>query len=122
VFTDGGVSANTTIDNTTDGRGKFAWVGDSGERGASFLLVYKARSGRPALRNNLRQIGFFSNTGQAVDTKSSLIATNVENQTMAVVLNYMALDGSEASFRDVIGGTDPFLGVTDKYLLFSRLG
>lgn len=122
VFTDGSVSANTTIDNSADGRGKFAWVGDSGERGAAFILVYKARGGRPALRNNLRQVGNFSNTGQGVDTRSSLLAANVENLTKAVVLNYMALDGTEAAFRDVIGGTDPFLGVTDKYLLFSRLG
>jgi hypothetical protein len=121
VFTDGGVSANTTVDNTADGRGKFAWTGDSGERGAGFILLYKARGGRPALRNNTRQIGHFIDGGQAVDSKGSLIATNVENQAKAVVLNYMALDGSETLFRDVIGGTDPFLGVTDKYLLFSRL-
>jgi len=122
VFTDGGISSSATVDNSTGGRGKLAWAGDSGERSASFMLLYRAGNGRPSLRNNLRQVGYFVDGGQAVDTKSSLIATDVNMQAMAVVLNYLALDGSESKLGDVIGDADPFTGVTDKYLLFNKLG
>lgn len=121
IFTDGGISSNDDVDNSTNGRGKLAWTGDSGERSASILLMYKAGR-RPALRNNLRQVGHFIDNGQAVDAKGSLIATDVTKQAMAVLLNYMALDGSEGKFRDVIGDSDPFMGVMDKYLLFNRQG
>ncbi|MGZ3693805.1 MAG: hypothetical protein ACXWQO_06365 [Bdellovibrionota bacterium] len=120
VFTDGGISSNGTLDASAAGRGKLAWTGDSGDRSASFMLMYKAGSKRPALRNTLRQIGYFSDAGQGVDTKSSLIATDINKQAMAVVLNYLALDGSEAKLGDVIGDTNPFTAVMDQYLLFNK--
>jgi hypothetical protein len=120
VFTDGGISSNGGIDASATGRGKLNWTGDSGDRSAAFMLMYKAGSKRPALRSTGRQIGFFSDAGQAVDTKSSLIATDINKQAMAVVLNYLALDGNEAKLADVIGDSDPFIGVTDKYLLFNK--
>lgn len=122
VFTDGGVSSNLIEDNSANGRGKLSWAGDSGERSASFILVYRAGNGRPSLRNNTRQVGHFVDGGQAVDTKGSLIATDVTRQAMAVVLNYLALDGSEGKLADVIGDANPFIGAMDKYLLLNRLG
>lgn len=121
VFTDGGITSSQTVDSSTGGRGKLAWTGDSGDRSASFILMYRA-AGKPLLRATSRQIGYFTDPGQGVDTKSSLIATDVTSQAMAVVLNYMGLDGSEGSFGDVVGGNDPFTGVTDKYLLFNKQG
>ncbi|MGZ3656201.1 MAG: hypothetical protein ACXVCS_11640 [Bdellovibrionota bacterium] len=123
VFTDGGITSNTTVDNSTAGRGKLSWSGDSGDRSASFVLMYKAGGvGRPAMRSAARQIGAFSDAGQGVDTKSSLIATNVTTQAQAVVLNYLALDGSESKLGDVIGGSDPFTGVENNYLMFNKQG
>jgi hypothetical protein len=122
VYTDGGITSSATVDNSTGGRGKLSWTGDSGDRSASFMLLYRTGSGRPTLRSMARQVGYFSDAGQAVDTKSSLIATDVTAQAMAVVLNYLALDGNEGKLSDVIGDADPFTGVTDKYLFFSKLG
>lgn len=122
VFTDGGVASNGTLDNTTAGRGKGIWTGDSGERSAAFILVYRAGNGRPSLRNTLRQVGYYRDSGQAVDANSSLVARDVEKLSMAVVLNYMALDGSEGQFSNVVLGANPFAGAMDKYLLFNKLG
>jgi hypothetical protein len=121
VFTDGGVSSSGAADNSANGRGKGVWTGDSGERSAAFALVYRAGTGRPSLRNNLRQIGYFADGGQAVDTQSSLIARNVENLSMAVLLNYMALDGTEGQLTNMLGGTNPFAASMDKYLMFNKL-
>jgi hypothetical protein len=121
VFTDGGITSSQTVDNSTDGRGKLAWTGDSGDRSAAFILMYRARA-KTLLRNNTRQIGYFTDPGQGVDTKSSLIANDVNTQAMAVVLNYLALDGNEGKLADVLGSNDPFTGVTDKYLLFGKQG
>jgi len=122
VFTDGGVSSNGDTDNSANGRGKGVWSGDSGERSASFILLYRNGNGRPSLRNATRQVGFFFDGGQAVSTNSSLVARDVEKLSMAVLLNYLALDGSEGQLGNLIGGTDPFAGSTDKYLLFNKIG
>ncbi len=121
VFTDGGISSNGTLDNSTGGRGKGVWSGDSGERSAAFILVYRPGNARPSLRNNLRQVGYFLDGGQAVDTQSSLIARDVEKLSMVVALNYMALDGTEGQFGNIVGSMDPFSAAKDKYLLFNRL-
>jgi hypothetical protein len=122
IFTDGGVASNGTLDNSVAGRGKGVWTGDSGERSAAFILVYRAGSGRPSLRNQLRQVGYFRESGQSVDSNSSVIARDVEKLSMAVVLNYLALDGSEGNFSNIVLGANPFMGAMDKYLLFNRLG
>jgi hypothetical protein len=120
VFTDGGVSAGTTEDASAAGRGKLVWTGDSGERSASFILLYRA-AGKPSLRSANRQIGFYTE-GQGVDRAGSVIAKSVENQVMAVLMNYMALDGTEGSYRNVVGGNvDPFGGSIDKYVLFNKV-
>jgi hypothetical protein len=118
VFTDGGITSSQTVDSTTGGRGKLAWTGDSGDRSASFILMYRA-AGKPSLLTTGRQIGYF-NSAQGVDTKSSLIATDVNMQAAAVVLNYLALDGSQAQLGDVLGGNDPFTGVESTYQLFNK--
>ncbi len=121
VFTDGGIVSSGAVDNSVGGRGKGIWSGDSGSRSSAFILTYRAGNGRPALRNNLRQIGSFVEAGQAVDPQSSLIATDIEKLSMSVVLNYMALDGSEGQFASVVGGVDPFMTAKDTYLLFNKL-
>src|SRR5688572_29329064 len=48
VFSDGSLSANGTVDNTADGRGKFMWAADNQQTAASFFLVYNP-AGRPQI-------------------------------------------------------------------------
>ncbi len=48
VFSDGSLSANGTVDNTADGRGKFMWASDNQQTAASFFLVYNP-AGRPQI-------------------------------------------------------------------------
>jgi hypothetical protein len=48
VFSDGSLSSNGAIDNSTDGRGKGMWVSDNSSTAASFFLVYNPTR-RPVL-------------------------------------------------------------------------
>lgn len=122
VFTDGGVSSNGTIDATVAGRGKGVWTGDSGERSAAFVLVYKAGgAGRLAIRKAGRQLGYFRDSGQAVDVASSPFAQNVERMSMTILLNYMALDGTEGNFADIVGANNPIAIDRDKYLMLTKI-
>lgn len=122
VFTDGGVSSNGTIDSSAGGRGKGVWTGDSGERSAAFVLVYKAGgSGRPAIRKAGRQLGYFRDSGQAVDVASSPFSQNVERLSMTILLNYMALDGTEGNFTNIVGANNPIAIDRDKYLMLTKL-
>ncbi|TNF04173.1 MAG: general secretion pathway protein GspF, partial [Deltaproteobacteria bacterium] len=41
VITDGGVAAKAEVDNSTDGRGKYVWTGDSSQRSSAWMLVYR---------------------------------------------------------------------------------
>lgn len=118
VITDGGVSANTTIDNTVNGRGKFGWRGDSGQRSSSMMMVYK-KDGRPMLRKSNRQLGFFRENG-SVETTAMLTSNSVVNMNKAMVANYLALHGREGELASVVGN-DPFLSVLDQYLIFDKL-
>lgn len=126
VFTDGAVYADGQVDNSNDGRGKFAWRGDSSQRSAAFILVYK-RDGRPEIRNNNRQIGWYKdasgagrNNGEALDNRATRISNNVENLAKAVVANYLALQGREGELAQIVG-TDPFGNTLDQYLAFNKL-
>jgi hypothetical protein len=97
VFSDGSLNANGMVDNTPDGRGKFMWASDNQTTAASIMLVYNPK-GRPALLNPLgNQIGFYDANG-SVDTTSSPAANSVEQLVETVILNYMALHGTQGQF------------------------
>jgi hypothetical protein len=119
VMTDGGLSANNKIDNTTGGRGKFGWGGDSGQRSSTVMMVYK-KDGRPQLRkNNHRQVGWFKENG-AVENAATITSNSVVNMSKALVANYLALHGEEGKLLDVVGD-DPFRLQLDNYLIFDKI-
>jgi hypothetical protein len=98
VFSDGSLSATSSIDNSTAGRGKLGWQGDNQSTASTFFLVYSP-NGRPTLRNGAasQQIGYFSADGSVVTT-SSPAANSVYQLVQTVILNYMGLLGSDGSF------------------------
>lgn len=115
VLTDGGVSGPATTDST----GKFIWTGDSGQRSATFMMVYK-KDGKPFLRqSNRRQIGYYKSNG-AVEGAAMLTSNSVVNTSKAMVANYLALHGQEGKLAEVIGD-DPFRSDLDRYLVFDKL-
>ena len=118
VFTDGGVSARATIDNTAAGRGKYIWGGDSGQRSASMMLVYR-EAGRATLRTGKRQIGGYK-PGGSVDNFAATTSNSVINLNKAFVANYLALHGDEAKLADIVGD-NPFGASLDQYLFFNKI-
>ncbi len=98
VFSDGSLSATSSIDSSTAGRGKLGWQGDNQSTASTFFLVYSP-AGRPVLRNGAasQQIGFFSADGSVVST-SSPAANSVNQLVQTVILNYMGLLGTDAQF------------------------
>lgn len=118
VFTDGGVVASGSIDNSTNGRGKFGWAGDSGQRSSSYALVYK-KDGKVEIRDNRRQIGAFKDSG-TVDEEASKISGSVDNLSKAVVANYLALHGKEGELAKIVGA-EPFGADLEKYLAFNKI-
>ena len=119
VYTDGGVSAGGSIDNTADGRGKLTWSGDSSLRSSSFMLLYQ-NAGKPTLRNaNMRQIGSFNDKG-AVNTTASLTSNSVTNLSKALVANYLSLTGKESTLESVVGD-NPFGSNINNYLFFNKI-
>jgi hypothetical protein len=118
VFTDGGVSSNKKIDNSTDGRGKFGWGGDSGQRSSTFFLYYR-QAGKATLRAaDKRQIGAFK-ANENVDNAASLTSNNVTTLAKAVVANYLALSGKEGSLESIVGD-NPFGKNLNDYLIFNK--
>ena len=102
VFSDGSVSATSSIDSSTAGRGKFGWQGDNQDTASTFFLVYSPM-GRPQLLNGAvsQQIGYFSADGSVVPTSSP--AANAVNQLVQVViLNYMGLLGTSSQFSTLL--------------------
>ncbi len=118
VFTDGAVASNGSLDNSADGRGKGVWTADSGQRAATFALVYK-RDGKPTMRNERRQVGAFRDGG-GVDIGASRLSNNVDTLAKAVVANYLALHGLEGKLADVVGD-NPFGAEFEQYLAFNKL-
>ena len=98
VFSDGSLSATSSIDSSTAGRGKLGWQGDNQSTASTFFLVYSP-NGRPTLRSGGpgQQLGYFSADGNVVTT-SSPAANSVYQLVQTVILNYMGLMGSDASF------------------------
>lgn len=107
VFSDGGINANTTVDSSVDGRGKFMWQGDNGQVAAPFFLVYNPKGRTTAIRN---QIGSMTADGN-VDTSASPAANSVNLLVQTVILNYMALHGTQSQFANVLSanGASPGL-------------
>jgi hypothetical protein len=103
VFSDGSLSSNGTIDNSTAGRGKGVWTGDNQATAAAFFLVFNP-AGRPALFSGdsvpaarHQQIGYYRASGD-IETASSPAGNAVNLLVETVLLNYMALHGEQGNF------------------------
>ena len=103
VFSDGSLNADGTVDNSTDGRGKFNWSSDNQQTAAPFFLVYNP-GGRAQLYTGdnrppeqHQQIGWFRNDG-SIETAGTPAANNVNLLVETVILNYMALHGEQGQF------------------------
>jgi hypothetical protein len=94
VFSDGSLSSNGALDNSTGGRGKGQWTGDNQGTAASFFMVYNPAGRATAIRN---QIGAFTSSGD-VNTSSSPAANAVNLLAETVVLNYLALQNRAGEF------------------------
>lgn len=110
VFSDGSLSSNGMIDDSTGGRGKGQWTGDNQQTAASFFLVYSPM-GRPTLIGDgtpaaarHQQLGYYSAGGDVV-TSSSPAANNVNLLVQTVILNYMALHGEQNLFNGLFGNS-----------------
>jgi hypothetical protein len=102
VFSDGSLSATSSIDSSAAGRGKLGWQGDNQDTASTFFLVYSPK-GRPQLLNGAasQQIGYFTTDGSVVTTSSP--AANAVNQLVQVViLNYMGLLGTSNQFSTLL--------------------
>jgi hypothetical protein len=119
VFTDGAVTSSGQIDNSTGGRGKGVWTADSGQRSATYTIVYNPNGKRPEMRNGIRQIGAFGDGG-TVDEAASKIGGSPDLAAKAIVANYLALHGKESMLASVVG-SDPFGADLDKILAFAKL-
>ena len=99
VFSDGSLSSTGMPDNSTAGRGKLGWQGDNSSVASTFFLAYSPK-GRPVTRSGKaasQQIGYFTADGSVVGT-SSPVANSVPSLVQAVILNYMALNGTDGQF------------------------
>jgi hypothetical protein len=122
VFSDGSLSSNGTVDNSTDGRGKGVWTGDNQSTAASFFLVYNPGD-RPALINAdsvRQQIGNFSADG-SVNNASSPAANNVNLLVQTVALNYLALHGEQGRFTDLFGTSLGNSAMLDSLTVFNPI-
>jgi len=101
VLSDGSLSSNSMVDNSTGGRGKLGWQGDNSSVASTFFLAYSPK-GRPTLRNGAagQQIGYFTSDGSVVST-SSPAANSVNQLVELVILNYMGLMGTDSQFTTV---------------------
>ncbi len=103
IYTDGGVSGGpTTMPAGDSGADKYVWQGDSEVRAADFVLVFDP-AGRPEME--FQQLGAFkSSDGGSVDLspeRHSKISNNPAGQASAVVGNWLAWQGKQASFRRI---------------------
>ena len=104
VFSDGAISASGQVDSSVDGRGKFMWTSDNESVAATYFLVYNPK-GQPQLLAGAgglsaarhQQIGAYTPDG-SVDAASSPAANNVLLLVQTVLLNYLALHGSQGQF------------------------
>lgn len=106
VFSDGSLSSNGALDNSTEGRGKGEWVSDNSSTAAAFFMVYNP-TGRAQLRGATpdeqamhQQLGHFD-AGASVVRTATPAANNVNLLVNTVILNYMALHGEEGNFANL---------------------
>jgi hypothetical protein len=109
VFSDGSVSSNGAIDNTTEGGGKGEWTSDNSSTAGAFFLVYNPPrlGGKPVLKGaNLeeqmqhQQIGYMTADG-SVQRAATPMANNVNLLVNSVILNYMALHDEIGAFDSI---------------------
>ncbi len=109
VFSDGSLSSDGTTDNSVNGRGKGVWSGDSSAVASSFFLVYNPGGAAqiigatPEEQAVHQQIGYFRADG-SVETSSTPAANNVNLLVETVILNYMALHGTQGDFPTLFPG------------------
>jgi hypothetical protein len=104
VFSDGSLSSNGMVDNSTAGRGKGQWTSDNQDTAAPFFLVYNPGH-RPVIFTGSdgltpaqhQQLGAFSADGNVVRSGTPG-ANNVNLLVETVLLNYMALHGEQGLF------------------------
>jgi hypothetical protein len=130
VFSDGSLSSNGVIDNSTAGRGKGEWTSDNQDTAAPFFLVYNppARGGRAQLLTTAgltaaqhQQLGYFSADGNVVRSGTPG-ANNVNLLVDMLLLNYMALHGEQGQFAARFpnhGLGDPAL--LDRFIAFAPI-
>jgi hypothetical protein len=98
VFSDGSLASSGMIDSSMGGRGKGVWTADNQSVAATYFLVYSPAGKPVSAQSNPElslQIGSFNSDG-SINTTSSPAGNNVPNLVQMVVLNYMALHGSNA--------------------------
>jgi hypothetical protein len=98
VFSDGSLASNGMIDSSVGGRGKGVWTADNQSVAATYFLVYSPKGKPVPMQSNPElslQIGSFNSDG-SINTTSSPAGNNVPNLVQMVVLNYMALHGTNA--------------------------
>jgi len=106
VFSDGSLSSNGTIDNSTEGRGKGEWSSDNSSTAGSFFLVYNPGrrpdiiGATPEIQAVHQQIGYMD-AGGSVQRAATPAANNVNLLVNTVLLNYMALHGEQGQFASV---------------------
>ena len=107
VFSDGSLSSNGTIDNSTEGRGKGEWTSDNSSTAAGFFLVYNPTrrpvllGGTPDQQAIHQQIGAMD-AGGSVMRAATPMANNVNLLVNSVILNYMALHGEQGNFGNLL--------------------
>ena len=107
VFSDGSLSSNGAIDNSTEGRGKGMWTSDNSSTAASFFLVYNP-NGRPQLlggppdQQALHQQLGAMDAGGSVQVAATPAANNVNLLVNTIILNYMALHGEQGGFGNLL--------------------
>jgi hypothetical protein len=116
VFSDGSLSSNGTIDNSTEGRGKGEWSSDNSSTAGAFFLVYNPGrrptiiGATPEIQAVHQQIGYMD-AGGSVNRAATPAANNVNLLVNTLILNYMALHGEQGEFANVfpnhgLGGTN----------------
>jgi hypothetical protein len=107
VFSDGSLSSNGVIDNSTEGRGKGEWSSDNSSTAAGFFLVYNPTrrpillGGTPEEQAIHQQIGAMD-AGGSVMRAATPMANNVNLLVNSVILNYMALHGEQGNFANLL--------------------
>jgi hypothetical protein len=97
VFTDGSLFSDGQVDNSQDGRGKFAWRGDNSGTSGVFYFVFDP-TGRPQLTSPAQQqIGYYRMNG-AVETGATPASNNVDLLAETICLNYLALQNRAGEF------------------------